>query len=64
MIRSILSLIGGIFQGIGGWMAAYSSKENQASRVQKDELEKIDQTQKDLEQKNLERIRRDLAGGR
>lgn len=61
MIKSILAILGGLFQGLGGWMQSYASKENTKARIETDKNSKKDELNKAIQNNDLD-TKRKLLG--
>lgn len=59
--KSMVGLLGGIAQAVGGWMMNYASKENTKARIVEDENSKIDTFHNSLKKKDIDSVRRDLS---
>lgn len=57
----ILQILGGLFQGLGGWMTKYGSKENTIAREISNENKAEDEHHKAIEKRDIDAVRRNLS---
>lgn len=61
MINSILSILAGLFQGIGGWMSSYANKENTKARVENDITKRKDEFNQAITSGDIDEERKRLS---